>query len=93
MSRLTLYECVVNVYIQRQFLIRNWTILSWVRMRNFSPVFQMRKGRRRVAARNSRNTAYMAKHKVITFAPIIALATLIAVSPLPNGIVMVWEIQ
>ena len=26
MSRLTLYECVVNVYIQRQFLIRNWTI-------------------------------------------------------------------
>ena len=25
-SRLTLYECVVNVYIQRQFLIRNWTI-------------------------------------------------------------------
>ena len=25
-SRLTLYECVVNVCIQRSFLIRNWTI-------------------------------------------------------------------
>ena len=30
--RLTLYECVVNICIQRWFLIRNWTILlafSW----------------------------------------------------------------
>ena len=25
-SRLTLYECVVNICIQRWFLIRNWTI-------------------------------------------------------------------
>ena len=25
-SRLTLYKCVVNVCIQRKFLIRNWTI-------------------------------------------------------------------
>ena len=35
----------------------------------------------------------MAKHKVMTFAPIIALATLIAVSLLPNGIIMMWKIQ
>ena len=27
-SKLTLYECVVNVYIQRSFLIRNWTTLG-----------------------------------------------------------------
>ena len=27
-SRLTLYECVVNVYIQRSFFIRNWTTLG-----------------------------------------------------------------
>ena len=27
-SRLTLYECVVNVCIQRWFLIRNWTIVN-----------------------------------------------------------------
>ena len=25
-SRVTLYECVVNICIQRRFLIRNWTI-------------------------------------------------------------------
>ena len=53
----------------------------------------MRKGRRRVVAHNSRYTVYMAKHKVMTFAPIIALATLIAVSLLPNGIIMMWKIQ
>ena len=44
-------------------------------------------------AHNSRYTAYMAKHTVMTFAPIIALATLIAVSLLPNGIIMMWKIQ
>ena len=35
----------------------------------------------------------MAKHKVINFAPIIALATLIAVSLLPNGMIMMWKLQ
>ena len=68
-------------------------ILPWVRMRNFSPVFDMRKGRRRAVAQNSRNTAYMAKHKVITFAPIKAFSSPIAVSLLPNGIIMMKKIQ
>ena len=53
-------------------------------MRNYSLVSEMR---RRVVARNSRNKANMAKHKVITFVPIIA------VSLLSNGIVMMWKIQ
>ena len=35
----------------------------------------------------------MAKHRVIIFAPIIALATLIAVSLLLNGMLMMWKIQ
>ena len=35
----------------------------------------------------------MAKHKVITFAPIIVLATLIAVSLQLNGMLMIWKIQ
>ena len=48
-------------------------------MRNYSPVSEMRKGRRRVVARNSRSKANMAKHRVKTFAPFIALAPLIAV--------------
>ena len=68
-------------------------ISPWVNMKNYSPVSEMRKGRRRVVARNSRNKANMAKHKVITFAPIIALATLIAVSLLSNGMLMMWKIQ
>ena len=53
-------------------------------MRNYSLVSEMR---RRVVARNSRNKANMAEHKVITFVPIIA------VSLLSNGIVMMWKIQ
>ena len=43
--------------------------------------------------RNSRNEANMAKHKVITFAPIIVLATLIAVSLQLNGMLMMRKIQ
>ena len=62
-------------------------------MRNFSPVSEMRKGRRRVVARNSRNKANTVKHKIITLTPIIALATLIAVSLQLNGILMMWKIQ
>ena len=53
----------------------------------------MRKGRRRVVARNSRTKANMAKHEVITFAPIISLATLVAVPLLSNGMLMMWKIQ
>ena len=68
-------------------------VSPWVNMRNYSPVSEMRKGRRRAVARNSRNKANVAKHKVITFAPIIALATLIAVSLLSNGMLMMWKIQ
>ena len=60
-------------------------ISPWVHMRNFSPVSEMRKGRRRVVARNSRNKANTVKHKIITFTPITALATLIAVSLQSNG--------
>ena len=68
-------------------------ISPWVDMRNYSPVSEMRKGRRRAVARNSRNKANMAKHKVITFVPVIALATLIAVSLLSNGMLLMWKIQ
>ena len=50
--------------------------LQWVHRKSLSPVSQVRKGRRRVGARNSRNKANMAKYKVVTFAPVIALATL-----------------
>ena len=32
-SRLTLYECAVNVYIQRQFLIRHWTIFGKIMLK------------------------------------------------------------
>ena len=35
----------------------------------------------------------MAKRKIITFAPIIALATLIAVSLQLDGMFMMWKIQ
>ena len=53
----------------------------------------MRKDRRRVVARNSRNKANTVKHKIITSTPIIALATLIAVSLQVNGMLMMWKIQ
>ena len=62
-------------------------------MKNFSPVSEMRKSRRRVVARNSRNKENMAKHKVITSAHIIALATLIAVSLWSSGMLMMWKMQ
>ena len=68
-------------------------ISPWVHMRNFSPVSKMRKGRRRVVARNSKNKANTVKHKIITFTPIIALGTLIAVSLQLNGMLMMWKIQ
>ena len=68
-------------------------VSPWVHMRNFIPVSEMRKGRRRVVARNSRNKANTVKHKIITFTPITALATLIAVSLQLNGMVMMWKIQ
>ena len=35
----------------------------------------------------------MTKHKVVTFAPFIVLATLIAVSLQLNGMLMMWKIQ
>ena len=56
-----------------------WWILPWVHMRNFSPVSEMRKGQRswgRVLAPNSGNKANMAKHKILTFGPILASVTL-----------------
>ena len=62
-------------------------------MKNFSPVSEMRKSRRRVVARNSRNKENMTKHKVITSEHIIALATLIAVSLWSNGMLMMWKMQ
>ena len=69
-------------------------ISPWVHMSNFSPVSEMRKERRRVVARNSRNKANTVKHKIITFTPIIiALATLIAVPLQLNGMRMMWKIQ
>ena len=70
----------------------NFTLGSYEKFR-FSPVSEMRKGRRRVVARNSRNKANTVKHKIITFTPIIALATLIAVSQQLNGMLMMWKIQ
>ena len=55
-----------------------------------------KKGRRpgrRALARNSRNKANMAKQKVKTFAPIIALATLLDVSLQSNGMLIMLKIQ
>ena len=68
-------------------------------MINFSPVSEMRKGKRsweRVLASNLRNKAKMTKHKNLyfTFAPIIiASATPKAVSLQLNGMLMIWKIQ
>ena len=65
-------------------------------MRNFSPVSEIRKGQRpreRVLAPNLRNKANMAKHKSFTFAPVVASATLQAVSLQLNGMLMMWKIQ
>ena len=76
---------------------RNHAISPWVHnVRNFSPVSVKKIGRRswgRVLAPNSRNKANMAKHKVITFAPIIPLVTLIAVLLQLNELLMMWKIQ
>ena len=55
-----------------------------------------KKGRRpgrRALARNSRNKANMARQKVKTFAPIIALATLLDVSLQSNGMLIMLKIQ
>ena len=71
-------------------------ISPWVYIRNFSPVFEMWKAQRswgRVLAPNSRNKAKYAKHKILTFAPIIASATLEAISLQINGILRMWKIQ
>ena len=68
-------------------------ISLWVHVRSFIPVSEMRKGRRQVVVRLQRKKANMAKHKVITFAPVIALETLIAESLLSNGMLMMWKIQ
>ena len=56
-----------------------WLSLTGTNFTLASYVSEMRKGRRKVVARNSRNKANTVKHKIITFTPIIALATLIAV--------------
>ena len=62
----------------------NFTLGSYEK---FQPGFRDEKRpRRRVVARNSRNKANRVKHKIITLTPIIALATLIAVSLQLNGI-------
>jgi len=60
--------------------------------KKFQPDF--RDGKRQkileqVLAQDSRNKANLAKHKVVTFMPVIALATLIAVSLQLNGMLMV----
>ena len=68
-----------------------------VYMRNFSPVSEMKKGQRswwRVLAPNSRNKAETWRiTKIITFAPIIASATLKTVSLQLNGMLMMCKIQ
>ena len=71
-------------------------ILPWVHMRNFSPVSEMRKGQRswgRVLAPNLGKKANIAKHKILTFGPILASVTLKAVSLQLNGMLMMWKIQ
>ena len=65
-------------------------------MRNFRPVSDKR---RKKAGTSSgakfEKKANMAKHKVITFAPIIPLVTLIAVLSILHlsGMLMTWKIQ
>ena len=74
--------------------LRGTNFTFWVHMRNFSPVSEMRKGRRRFVARNSRNK--LSKHgetQSYKFRPIITLATLVAVSLMSNGMLMMWKIQ
>ena len=55
----------------------------------------MRKGRRRFVARNSRNK--LSRHgetqSYNKFRPIITLATLVTVSLMSNGMLMMWKIQ
>ena len=72
-------------------------ILPWVHIRNFRLVSKMGKGRRSWnefwrEIRETKQTS-LAKHKVITFVPIIALATLISVSLQLNGMLLMWKIQ
>ena len=71
----------------------NFALASY---KKFQPGFRDGKRQKileRVLAGNSRNKANLAKHKVITFIPVIALATLIAVSLQLNGMLMMWKIQ
>lgn len=61
---------------------------------NFSPVSELRKGHRswgRILMQNSKSKANVGKN--ITFAPIIALATLKAASMQLNGMLMMGKIQ
>ena len=56
----------------------------------------MRKGQRsweRVLAPDSGNKENMAKHKKITFGPIITSVTLKALSLQLNGVLIMWKIQ
>ena len=69
------------------------TNLSLGSYEKFQPGFRDEKRSERVLARNSWNKVTRAKHKVITFAPIVALAALIAVSLRLNGMLMMWKIQ
>ena len=67
--------------------------LTWETSARF---LRRKKGRRpwrRALARNSRNKANMAKQKVKTFAPVIALATLLAVSLQSNEMLIMLKIQ
>ena len=71
-------------------------ILPWVHMRNFSPVSEMRKGQRswgRVLAPNLGKKANIAKHKILTFGPILASVILKAVSLQLNTMLLMWKIQ
>jgi len=77
-----------------------WTlagpVLPWVHMRNLSPLSKMKKGQRSwgpVLVRKSRKKATRRNTKIITFAPIIALVTLKAVSLQLNGMLMMWKRQ
>ena len=64
--------------------------LTWETSARF---LRRKKGRRPWRRALARNKANMAKQKVKTFAPIIALATLLAVSLQSNGILIMLKIQ
>ena len=65
-------------------------VSPWVHMRNFSLVSEMRRPKTSCGAKFGKQS----KHgEVITFAPVIALETLKAVSLLSNGVLMMKKIQ